>query len=117
MVNKVKIRSPVHLRWVKSHPCSIKRDGESCCLKPVDPHHLMQMGGRGGALKEDDMWTVPLCRFHHAEVTGYGKEYLFWLKYGYEYNDVIEIARMMSLYSPDKKIVQAMEIWRSKNAY
>jgi hypothetical protein len=105
-----KSRSVKHLKHVKKHMCCITRDGENCNQGPIDPHHLMKIGGRGISLKESDEWTVPLCRMHHHQVSISGDETNWWERWGKSYDEVIEIAVQMALTSPDKDIVQAMEI-------
>lgn len=106
-----KIRSPLHLAFVRSQPCVITKDNENCCRKPVDPHHLMKMGGRGAGLKESDMWTIPLCRKHHIEVTGYGDEEVFWVFHNKPYEYVIGRAIALALRSPDEAVREAMRRW------
>jgi len=96
------VRSPKHLKFVKRGPCSIHRDGENCngMGHPIDPHHLMNQGGHGMALKESDEWTVPLCRFHHNQVTVTGKEEKFWEKWDMSYEEAEQIAIFHALNSP-----------------
>lgn len=106
-----RVNSKKHLNYVKSFPCSITKDGEHCNGIPVDPHHLMKMKGRGLALKEMDMWAVPLCRRHHREVTDYGDEEVFWAHYNMSYETVKEIAINLSNESPDPEIKKSMELW------
>lgn len=99
-----KVRCPKHLKFVRSHACCITRDGDNCNGTPVDPHHLMKIGGRGTSLKESDEWTVPLCRKHHTEVTGYGDEEVFWVFYGIPYETVIKLAQSLASRSPSEAI-------------
>ena len=100
-----KIRSPKHRKFVASQPCMITNlEGENCNGTPVDAHHLMKMGGRGTSLKESDEWTVPLCRKHHIEVTGYGDEEVFWMYYNISYELVKDMAEFLSMQSPCDKI-------------
>lgn len=59
-------RSKRYLDFVRSHDCC-------ACGRPApsDAHHCAPSGissafhGGGGALKKDDMWTIPLCRPCH----------------------------------------------------
>lgn len=88
----MKIRSKKHLAFVRSKGCLISFNGQRCNQRP-EAHHLMKMGGRGMGLKESDEWTVPLCRYHHSEVTDYGDEEKFWNKYGFKYEAVKQTAR------------------------
>lgn len=108
MIEKaVKIRSPKHLAFVKSHPCLVTKDGEHCNGVPVDPHHLMKMGGRGKGLKECDKWAVPACRRHHHEVTIAGDEEKYWLSLGMPYDEIVHMAICLQLNSPCKKVEAA----------
>lgn len=104
ILKEVKHRSASHRKFVSGHPCCITKNGEHCNGTPVDPHHLMKMGGRGVGLKESDEWTVPLCRRHHTEVTGYGDEEVFWLFYSIPYETVIELAQWLTSRSPSESI-------------
>lgn len=109
MIEKaVKIRSPKHIAFVKSHPCLVTKDGEHCNGTPVDPHHLMKMGGRGAGLKECDRWTVPVCRRHHHEVTICGDEEEYWLSLGIGYDEIVYLAIDLQLHSPCKEVEAAV---------
>lgn len=102
-----RVKSRKHLDYIKSFPCSITKWGLNCSGFPTDPHHLMKMGGRGAGMKEVDMWTVPLCRNHHNEVTGYGDEEVFWKYHDCSYGLVVNKAQEFALSSPDPKIRKA----------
>lgn len=105
MANKFKIRSPLHRKWVASHGCSIHRSGLQCNQVPIDPDHLMRAGGHATGLTESDEFIVPLCRFiHHAEKTRTGDEKKFWAKYGYSWEDVLDLAQYYKENSPCPKI-------------
>jgi hypothetical protein len=101
---KLKIRSKKHLAFVRSQQCCLVWEGGQCNGTPVDPHHLMKIGGRGISLKESDEWTVPLCRKHHTDVTGYGDKEVFWNRYDFSYEYVKEIAINLARLSPDEEI-------------
>lgn len=111
-----KVRSSIHRSFVKKFPCSIVHNGKRCNQKPVDPHHLMKMGGHGMALTECDMWIVPLCREHHSELTDYPDEEIFWNRYNYGYSEPIAMAADFSRRSPCKKIRQKVKDWEAGNA-
>lgn len=112
-----KIRSPKHRQFVGTFECMItNKDNEHCNGTPVDAHHLMKMGGRGTSLKESDEWTVPLCRKHHTQVTGFGDEEVFWVNYNKPYEYVIGRAMALALNSPDIRIREAMRLWEENNA-
>lgn len=56
-------RSPQYLRWVSSLPCVM------CGRAADDAHHLIGIGGQGGAgTKAPDYLTMPVCREHHNEI-------------------------------------------------
>jgi uncharacterized protein DUF968 len=54
-------RSPRHLAWVRSLPCSVP----GCSGQIVQAHHVRK--GAGTALKPGYAFTVPLCVAHHYE--------------------------------------------------
>ena len=76
-----RIRDEKHLNYVRSLPCCI------CGRNDVDAAHIrtasLEHGKRGLGLQEkaSDCWTVPLCRFHHAEQHSMN-EMGFWKRYG-----------------------------------
>lgn len=87
------IRSKDHRSFIKSMECTIVNDeGENCNGLPVDPHHLMKIGNRGMSRKENDNWTIPLCREHHRIVTDCGDEERFWCDYGFSYSEIKDLA-------------------------
>lgn len=58
-----------HTRWIKTLPCVV------CGAPADDPHHLLgNMDGspKGMGMKNEDRWTVPVCRKDHnaAHSTG-----------------------------------------------
>lgn len=63
-----RLRDKQHLRFVARQPCLI------CGRQPCDAHHLRFAQSRGLGLKVSDQFTVPLCRAHHRELHGAGKE-------------------------------------------
>jgi hypothetical protein len=111
MIKKSKpIRSKDHRTFVKSMECTIvNEDGVHCNGLPLDPHHLMKMGGRGMSRKENDNWIVPLCRCHHTEVTGYGDEEEFWVNYGFSYREIKDLAIEHARNSPCEIIFDSVE--------
>ena len=57
LAKTVPIRSPKHLAYVRTFPCSECGDTED-----IQAHHLTIIKGGGGmARKTDDNWVVPLC--------------------------------------------------------
>ena len=56
-------RSKIYLDFVRSLPCF-------CCQSPdTEPHHGIDMDlGGGMGTKETDLFTIPLCHEHHAEL-------------------------------------------------
>ena len=74
-------KDEAHLRFVRSLPCCI------CGRPDVQAAHIrtasLEHGKRGLGMQEkaSDCWTVPLCRFHHAEQHSMN-EMGFWKRYG-----------------------------------
>jgi hypothetical protein len=56
-----RLRSPRHLAWVRSLPCSVP----GCKGGMVEAHHVRK--GAGVGLKPADAHTVGLCLVHHTE--------------------------------------------------
>ena len=55
------IRSPKHLAYVRTFPCCVCGTDDT-----IEAHHLTHVKGNGGmSLKNDDKYTVPLCRENH----------------------------------------------------
>lgn len=51
-----------YTQWVKTQPCV-------CCGKQSDdPHHIIGYGQGKMGSKAHDIFTLPLCRFHHNEL-------------------------------------------------
>ena len=104
MANKLKIRSPLHLRWVASFPCTIERGGLRCNGVPVHSDHLMRSGDHSMGSKACDSNTLPLCALHHHEKTITGNEKDFWKKYGFEWSQILNIVKFYKEKSPCPKI-------------
>ncbi|WP_308515815.1 putative HNHc nuclease [Sphingomonas flavescens] len=54
---------PAHRKWVASHHCSVP----GCNSTPIECAHVRRGSDGGMGLKPSDIWTVSLCRDHHAE--------------------------------------------------
>lgn len=51
-----------YTQWVKTQPCV-------CCGKQADdPHHIIGYGQGKMGSKAHDIFTLPLCRYHHNEL-------------------------------------------------
>lgn len=99
----VRVRSPEHLRWIKTHKCLV----DDCDDGPIDPHHVGDAATAGMALKSDDYLTVPLCRHHHIdEVHGINKG-AKWFETEYDL-DLREAALWFAERSPDQAIKDAV---------
>lgn len=60
------IRSPGHLRFVRSHQCSVPLlTGGTCLGSPVEAAHIRRGTDGGVGMKPGDNWTISLCRTHH----------------------------------------------------
>jgi hypothetical protein len=62
MIITDRIRSPAHMRYIGSLPCSVP----GCRREPVDVHHLTcSPEGKARGLKAGDNYVVPLCHGTH----------------------------------------------------
>jgi hypothetical protein len=59
-------RSPRHLAWVRSLPCSVP----GCRGGTIQAHHIRK--GAGVGLKPADQYSIPACFEHHAEIHSIG---------------------------------------------
>jgi hypothetical protein len=67
LAKTVPIRSPKHLAYVRTFPCSECGDTDD-----IQAHHLTIIKGGGGmSRKTDDNWVVPMCGVCH--------HYLHWM--------------------------------------
>lgn len=97
----MKIRSPKHLEFVRSHDCVINDGkGNNCNGSPVVAHHLTFCGGQGKGTKECDSKCVPLCSMHHANLHHIGEK-RFWRQWGI---NAEEESMKLCLLSPCPKI-------------
>jgi len=67
-----------HLAFVRSLPCLAEG---LACNQGIVAHHLLSIpnNSRGGALKADDSWVLPLCHRHHARLHETGeRKFLDW---------------------------------------
>lgn len=65
------LRSPQHLRFIKSHECSIT--GKHDCEGRVEACHVRTGTDGGTGVKPSDNFTVPLCSKAHAEQHNIGE--------------------------------------------
>ena len=64
---------PRHRQFIRKHACVV----DGCRGLPIQCAHI-RIGTDGGmGLKPHDMWTVPLCAFHHNEQHALGEQ-VFW---------------------------------------
>jgi hypothetical protein len=61
--------NPKHLKWIRRHPCAVRRSG---CSRIMHSHHVRTGGTGGTALKPPDRDAVPLCETHHVEFDSIG---------------------------------------------
>ena len=78
LAKKKTIRSPKHLAFVRSLPCSVCKTDYS-----VAAHHLTHAEPSGMGKKTNDNWVVPLCNDHHYLLHLQGEK-SFWKKYRLE---------------------------------
>lgn len=57
------VRLPSHLKYVRGFKCAV--DNESCFGR-IEAAHVEGSGTGGMGRKADDIYTIPLCSFHHA---------------------------------------------------
>jgi len=62
-------RSRPHLDFIRSLPCAVA----GCTNGPIEAAHVRRGTDGGTALKPSDIWTIPVCHFHHAEVHRIGE--------------------------------------------
>lgn len=61
-----RLRSPRHLAWVRTLPCSVPGcRGDMVQTHMVQAHHVRK--GAGVGLKPSDRYSAPICIDHHAE--------------------------------------------------
>lgn len=84
-------RWPAHLRWVRTHPCSVPG-----CEHPSQAAHVRMGTGGGMGLKPGDQFTCPLCPSHHREQHQIGHR-AFNEKYDV---DLLAIAQELAVASP-----------------
>lgn len=76
MIQKTeRLRSPRHLAWVRSLPCSVP----GCRGELIEAHHVRK--GAGVGLKPSDRYCVGVCVEHHAEGHSLGWR-TFEIRYG-----------------------------------
>jgi hypothetical protein len=71
----VRRRNKEHLLFVRTQPCLV------CARQPADAHHLRFAQPQALGRKVSDEFTVPLCRTHHREAHGSGKELQWWVSH------------------------------------
>jgi hypothetical protein len=100
------LRSPVHLKWVRTLGCGIP----GCFGTPIHAHHDRSAANSGTGLKPGDENVVNLCAYHHYELHQRGKRG-FQAKYGLELADH---ARWLSAQSPDPRVREKIKLTISK---
>jgi hypothetical protein len=65
-------RDKDHLSFICKQPCTV------CGRSPCEAHHIRFAQPRAMGLRVSDEFTVPLCRLHHREIHGVGKELSWW---------------------------------------
>jgi len=89
------IRSPKHLKYVRSKPCMIKNDeGLNCNMEVVAHHTTFLKGKRGISQKVGDNYTIPICFSHHHNLHYIGEK-LFWKMHDYELDQVLNYANTL----------------------
>lgn len=88
-------RFPGHCAWVRGHKCSVP----GCEDGPIECAHVRSGTDGGMGMKPSDLFTVSLCRAHHAEQHRIGEE-AFERRHGLS---LLEIAHGFSARSPHRK--------------
>ena len=78
-------RSRAHRQWVRGHACSVP----GCQDRPIECAHVRSGSDGGIGLKPSDIWTISLCREHHAEQHRLG-EAEFQLRHGIDLRALAE---------------------------
>jgi hypothetical protein len=68
----IRLRDKDHRKFVAAQPCVV------CGRTPADPHHLRFAQPRALGRKVSDEFTVPVCRFHRAELHKQGDDAAWW---------------------------------------
>jgi hypothetical protein len=76
-----RLRSPRHLAWIRSLPCSVS----GCKRNDVQAHHVRK--GAGTGIKPADGNCAPLCFHHHAEGHAVGWR-TFEVKHGLDLSSI-----------------------------
>lgn len=93
---ETKVRSPAHLKHVRSFVCcAFGRSGHECGGR-MECHHVHENTDGGIGTKPSDEFTVPLCATHHRLLHDHG-ETAFQAKYGV---DLLAIAARLWRTSP-----------------
>jgi hypothetical protein len=67
---KVRLKSPAHRDFVRSHHCSVP----GCQMMPIEVAHVRRSAFAGMSQKPSDAMTLSLCREHHAEQHRIGEQ-------------------------------------------
>ena len=98
------IRSEKHKAFVRSHDCLLERNGKRCNGTPVIAHHFTFIKGEGGISKKAaDIYTVPLCFFHHGVLHHMGEK-SFWKSWHFGLSELEYIASEFCKQSPCSKV-------------
>lgn len=89
-----RIRSPGHLRWIRSFECIVP----GCHARPIEAMHVRLGAHAGMGQKPGDDITVAGCSGHHAESHRIG-EASFQAKYGL---DLLALAAEFASKSPHR---------------
>jgi len=102
------MRSEVHLAFVRGHECLLEKAGERCNGTPVAAHHFTFLKDEGGmAEKAADIYTVPLCVFHHGALHHIGEK-AFWKSWSFGLFELEYIASEFCKSSPCRKIKELL---------
>ena len=89
------IRCAAHLQWVRGHECAVQNND---CLGKVEAAHVRSGTDGGKGVKPSDIFTIPLCNFHHRQQHNVGeKQFEFRHKIA-----MIEIAEDLARRSPHR---------------
>ena len=85
-----------HRQWVRGHVCALDKSRVSSCYGPIECAHVEGSGTGGMGMKADDVFTIPLCRFHH-----FRRHTLGWQTFDRAHRlDALELARDLARRSP-----------------
>ena len=105
--------SAQHLAMVRQLPCCVPG-----CGSGGDAHHLLRVhdgAPKGTGRKNEDRWTVPVCRTHHDAAHAAGNDEAWFAGQGIQARDLAEALWKCRL-KPDPEQSMARVVSRAKQS-